>query len=374
MLRKTYALCTQLKDELAACNTLSTVFVCPQKPDESARSMNHGYWARDESAVTKLDQAKDSRTYCGEQDTPEISVATAASMGDPRHAATAPSASNLASGDASERYKLAAKMTAARKQIEASQKTVTLKPSLTTPQTDWIALAESPTAPAPQPPVFEETPPPSPTPIEEASAPAPAPQPSVFEETPPPSLTPIEEASAPAPAPQPSVFEETPPQSPAPIEEASASAEPTPILVDSVASADPDITVESTDSTLAGSTVCSEHVIFIQIYSPEDRDKARAFRAIWQAKGASVPPIEDVVSTAYQQKRSAPKPYEKPTIIYHLDDAQKCAESLEKTPLPALNWQRMRLSQRLTGAPRTIEVWLPPSAFVRDPTLPAAVE
>jgi hypothetical protein len=374
MLRKTYALCAQLKNELAACNTLSTVFVCPQKPDESARSMNDGYWARDESASTKLDQAKDSRTYCGEQESPEISVATAASTGDPARAATTPSASNLASGDTSERDKLAAKMTAALKQMEASQKAVSLKPSLAIPQTDWSALGESPIAPAPPPPVFEETPPPSPAPIEEASAPAPLSP--VFEETPPLSPAPIEEASAPAPPPP--VFEETPPPSSAPIEEASspapAPADPTPIPVDSVANAVPDTNVEPTDSTLADSTVCSDHVIFIQIYGPEHRDKARAFRAIWQAKGASVPPIEDVVSTAYQQKRSAPKPYEQPTIVYHLDDAQKCAESLEKTPLPALSWKRIRLSQRLTGAPRTIEVWLPPSAFVRDLTQPAAVE
>ena len=352
MLRKTYALCTQLKDELAACNTL-TEFDCPPKPDKSAHSMNAGYWARDESAVTKLDQAKDSRTYCGEQEPPEISVATAASTGDPTHAATTPSASNLASGDASELGKLAVQMTAARKQMEASLKAVSLNASLAIPQIDWSALGESLIEPAP-PSVFEETPPPSPAPIEEASAPtpAPAPPPPVFEETPPPSPAPIEEASAPAPVP----------------------AEPTPIPVDSVASAVPDTTVEPTDSTQADGAVCSEHVIFIQIYGPEDRDKARAFRAIWQAKGASVPPIEDVVSTAYQQKRSAPKPYEQPTIIYHLDDAEKCAESLEKTPLPALHWKRIQLSQRLAGAPRTIEVWLPPSTFVRDPSQPAAVE
>ncbi|WP_087503026.1 hypothetical protein [Pseudomonas sp. SID14000] len=322
MLRKTYALCTQLKDELAACNTLNTVFVCPQKPDESARSMNDGYWARDESAVTKLDQAKNSRTYCGEQELPEISVATTASTGDLTYTATTHSASNPASGDASERDKLMEQMTAVRKQMEASHRAVSLKPSLAIPQTG--ALVESPIAPSP--PLLEETPPPSP-----AAA--------------------IEDASAPTPT-----------------------EEPTPIPGDSVTIEAHDTTMEPTDSTQADSTVCSEHVIFIQIYGPEDRDKARAFRSIWQAKGASVPPIEDVVSTAYQQKRSAPKPYEQPTIIYHRDDAKKCAKSLKNTPLPASHWQLMQLSQRLTGAPRTIEVWLPPSAFERDLTQPAAVE
>lgn len=109
--------------------------------------------------------------------------------------------------------------------------------------------------------------------------------------------------------------------------------------------------------------VCEDITIFIQIYSPIGRDNVRTLRSLWRAEGASVPPIEDVSSTARRQGRSAPMPYGKPTVIYHQQDAEACAKALPRIAFqPEQNWDVVVLNERFKKFAGTIEVWLPPAA------------
>lgn len=109
--------------------------------------------------------------------------------------------------------------------------------------------------------------------------------------------------------------------------------------------------------------VCEGITIFIQIYSPIGRDNVRTLRSLWRAEGASVPPIEDVSSTARRQGRSAPTPYGKPTIIYHQQDAEVCAKALPRIAFqPEQSWDVVALNERFKKVAGTIEVWLPPVA------------
>jgi hypothetical protein len=114
----------------------------------------------------------------------------------------------------------------------------------------------------------------------------------------------------------------------------------------------------------AADPVCKGITLYTQIYGAEGRDNVRTLRSLWRGIGASVPPIEDVLDSARRQGRSGPEPYSKPTVIYHLDDAQDCANALARTAFqPSGSWDVMPLNKRLSRLSRTIEVWLPPTAI-----------
>ncbi|MGE8321571.1 MAG: hypothetical protein ACN6OX_00650, partial [Pseudomonas sp.] len=56
------------------------------------------------------------------------------------------------------------------------------------------------------------------------------------------------------------------------------------------------------------SSLCEGTTIYMQIYDPGMREQVRQFRTWWQGNWhASVPPIEDVVATAFRAARPAPR-------------------------------------------------------------------
>ena len=133
-----------------------------------------------------------------------------------------------------------------------------------------------------------------------------------------------------------------------------------------VGSATPPITaaVRETQRPPPSSTACSGALVYIQIFGPESRDAARAFRPAWRALGASVPPIEDVLASARTAGRSPPEGHPVPTILYHDASLRACADALAQTAKPPSGkWRVAALPSRLNGAPGTIEVWLPRPAL-----------
>ncbi|MEO8524437.1 MAG: hypothetical protein ABI460_06940 [Caldimonas sp.] len=110
-------------------------------------------------------------------------------------------------------------------------------------------------------------------------------------------------------------------------------------------------------------SLCKGVTVYIQIYGSQGRDSVRTLRALWNAAGASVPTIEDVNESARRQGRNAPTPYARPTVIFHDDVAKRCADVLaDKAFQPRELWDVQRLRSSFTPTPRTVEVWLPPSA------------
>ncbi|MBA2674354.1 patatin-like phospholipase family protein [Ramlibacter sp.] len=104
---------------------------------------------------------------------------------------------------------------------------------------------------------------------------------------------------------------------------------------------------------------CAGHTIYIQIYGPELRDKARMLRAPWRALGASVPPVEDVWDTARRAGRRAPQPYAVPTVLYRNAASLQCAEALAP-PGAVQAWAVKPLRAQSDASSTVIEVWLPP--------------
>lgn len=108
---------------------------------------------------------------------------------------------------------------------------------------------------------------------------------------------------------------------------------------------------------------CEKVTVYVQIYGGDGRDNVRSLRSLWQEAGASVPAIEDVNESARRQGRNPPTPFTRPTVIFHDSVANVCAASLAKRAYQDVNaWDVVPLKSTLTPTPRTVEVWLPPSA------------
>jgi hypothetical protein len=108
-----------------------------------------------------------------------------------------------------------------------------------------------------------------------------------------------------------------------------------------------------------GGSACAGKTIYLQIYGPELRDEVRLLREPWRAKGASVPPVEDVWDSARRAGRRLPQPYQVPTVIYQNEASKTCANALEPPgALPA--WQVRSLPPGMSGRLDVIEVWVPP--------------
>jgi hypothetical protein len=112
---------------------------------------------------------------------------------------------------------------------------------------------------------------------------------------------------------------------------------------------------------------CAGKTIYIQIHGPEQRELARTLRAQWQALGATVPRVEDVLQSARQDRRAPPPPVTRPTLIVQDETADACVEKLKATPgaLPgeaASAWRVRPLPPVLQSraSAGVIEAWLPP--------------
>ncbi|WP_077002512.1 patatin-like phospholipase family protein [Variovorax sp. KK3] len=107
--------------------------------------------------------------------------------------------------------------------------------------------------------------------------------------------------------------------------------------------------------------VCEGSVVYIQLYGPALRDKARSWRGPWRSLGASVPPIEDVLSTSRRAGRSPPVGHPEPTVIIRDEKTRACAQALVQTAASPTG-QPWAIKLRPQGGNETksnIEVWLP---------------
>ncbi|OUL98433.1 patatin-like phospholipase family protein [Variovorax sp. JS1663] len=107
--------------------------------------------------------------------------------------------------------------------------------------------------------------------------------------------------------------------------------------------------------------VCEGSVVYIQLYGPALRDKARGWRGPWRSLGASVPPIEDVLSTSRRAGRSPPVGHPEPTVIIRDEKMRACAQALVQTATSPTG-QPWAIKLRPQGGSETrsnIEVWLP---------------
>lgn len=109
------------------------------------------------------------------------------------------------------------------------------------------------------------------------------------------------------------------------------------------------------------SDVCEGTVVYIQIYGPALRDRVRSWRGPWRTLGASVPPIEDVLSTSRRAGRSPPVGHPEPTVIIRDEKTRPCAQALVQTAASPTG-QPWAIKLRPQGSAETkgnIEVWLP---------------
>ena len=109
------------------------------------------------------------------------------------------------------------------------------------------------------------------------------------------------------------------------------------------------------------SDVCAGAVVYIQTYGSALRDKARTWRGPWRAMGASVPPIEDVLSTARRAGRAPPVGHPDPTVVIRDESSRACAQALVETAASPTGqpWVIKLLPRAIRGDPGSIEVWLP---------------
>ncbi|QLA82501.1 hypothetical protein EXV95_18770 [Acidovorax sp. JMULE5] len=140
-----------------------------------------------------------------------------------------------------------------------------------------------------------------------------------------------------------------------------ASAASTPAPGTSASSAPTAATPGSVSAPMVNFKVCLRNIVYIQIFGPELRDRARLLREPWRKLGASVPPVEDVVDSARRRGRNAPQVPAVPTVIYHDSGSLACALRLQP-PGSATPWAVRPLPPQLNGTPGTIEVWIPPMA------------
>lgn len=99
----------------------------------------------------------------------------------------------------------------------------------------------------------------------------------------------------------------------------------------------------------------------MQIYGPQMRNQVRTFRSLWHDQWqASVPPIEDVVATAFRAARPAPREVSRTTVRYHDTTGFDCARLIVETvnaTVEGADWELQPLSPTLNGAKGVIEVW-----------------
>ncbi|MBT2304497.1 patatin-like phospholipase family protein [Variovorax paradoxus] len=152
-----------------------------------------------------------------------------------------------------------------------------------------------------------------------------------------------------AAAPPPVVQGAQPPYMPRPAQNGEAPANGTPAAPAAVAPPPPG--------------VCNDTVVYIQTYGSALRDKARAWRGPWRALGASVPPMEDVLSTSRRAGRSPPTGHPEPSVIIRDETARACAQALVQTAASPTGqpWVIKLLPRSIRAAPGAIEVWLPRS-------------
>lgn len=110
----------------------------------------------------------------------------------------------------------------------------------------------------------------------------------------------------------------------------------------------------------APASVCAGRTVYLQVYGPEQRDLARSWREPWRALGLSVPPIEDVNTSARRNNRMAPRPVPQVTVRFHDAASRACAEQLGPT-VGRSDWTVEPLSASLKPLPGVIEVWVPPA-------------
>lgn len=164
-------------------------------------------------------------------------------------------------------------------------------------------------------------------------------------------------SSAPAPAPVPEpVPEPEPVPAPAELEPSSPMSEEAAPQEGNTTTTEPSVLANTTN-------ICKGNTVYLQIYGPQLRDFARSLREPWRSFGASVPPVEDVVDSARRANRRAPTPYSVPTVIYHDQASQDCANQLKSIDA-AKSWIVAPLADGLKGQKGVIEVWLPPSTKV----------
>jgi len=115
-----------------------------------------------------------------------------------------------------------------------------------------------------------------------------------------------------------------------------------------------------TPPVLIPGNACAGALVYLQIFGPDQRDAARALRAPWRALGASVPPIEDVLTSSRAAGRAPPAGHPVPTIVYHGESMKPCAQLLSRTPpMAGGQWALKPLAPGLVPTPGTIAVWLP---------------
>lgn len=109
------------------------------------------------------------------------------------------------------------------------------------------------------------------------------------------------------------------------------------------------------------SDACEGAVVYILTYGTGLRDKARAWRAPWRALGASVPPIEDVLSTSRRAGRAPPVGHPVPTVVIREESSRACAQALIQTAQSPTGqpWAIRLLPRPVPSDPGAIEVWLP---------------
>lgn len=107
--------------------------------------------------------------------------------------------------------------------------------------------------------------------------------------------------------------------------------------------------------------ICDGAVVYIQTYGTALRDKARAWRGPWRALGASVPPIEDVLSTSRRAGRAPPVGHPDPTVVIRDESSRACAQALIQTASSPTGqpWVIKLLPRSIKADPGSIEVWLP---------------
>lgn len=106
---------------------------------------------------------------------------------------------------------------------------------------------------------------------------------------------------------------------------------------------------------------CEGAVVYILTYGTALRDKARAWRGPWRGLGASVPPIEDVLSTSRRAGRAPPVGHPVPTVVIREASSRACAEALTQTAASPTGqpWTIQLLPRPAATDPGAIEVWLP---------------
>ncbi|QXH33709.1 patatin-like phospholipase family protein [Pseudomonas muyukensis] len=148
------------------------------------------------------------------------------------------------------------------------------------------------------------------------------------------------------------------PQAPEPMALPAPAPTPVPQPVPApAAEAEPEPTISL---PINSSDICKDTTIYMQIHGPEMRDKARTYRSWWHDKWqANVPPIEDVVASAFRAARPAPAPVSETTVRVHDSLGYACAAAIvavvkQQTAQP---WRLERLSSAYKGSRGVIEVW-----------------